>query len=147
MDRVVDAAAVLLFAGATAFVALYARGMFMNDPSREPMPEPTPAVEPYAARVARTLPRLEANVAAASMRDRAAFCDWNERAAEVAALEEEIGPPGGEDRAIAEPLAQGIAALRECIACSPEPRGCAEAARAFAKVENRVGITGTAGGI
>jgi hypothetical protein len=140
MDRLIDAAAVLLFAGATAFVALYARGVLTERAND------TAAAETYAAHVARVLPRLEGHAAAGSMRDRALVCDERERLADIAAIERELGD-GRDDPGTAASLATGIDALRACVACTPEPHGCANAARAFTDVERRLSLPRTASGI
>ena len=142
MDRWFDTAAVLLFAGATAFVAFYARG-WPGEGARH-----SPAVateEPYAERVAAALPHLERHVAAGSMRIRGQTCDARAQLAEIAELESSVGP--GDAPAIAGVLAEGIAALRECVACTPEPHGCADAARAFTVVEGRLSLPRGASGI
>jgi hypothetical protein len=145
MDRLIDVAAVLLlagaFAGATAFVALRAPGRFGSDaPLRG-----SPSESTYAARVASAVPRLEAHVAAGSMRDRALVCDENARIADIAAIERDLGE--GDDPSIATPLASGLVAVRACVACTPEPSGCADAARAFRALETRLRMPRSAGDI
>lgn len=135
MERWFDTAAVLLFAGATAFLALHSRG-YLFGPSDE-SPE-IAAEDSYPARVAAALPHLERHVANGSMRERDVACDESAALAEIAELETAIGP--GDDLAISLPLGQGIAALRACVACTPEPRGCADAARAFTLVEERLSL-------
>jgi hypothetical protein len=142
MERWIDTAAVLLFVGATAFVAFHARGGF--DPARHEIAEPM-EMETHAARVAAALPHLEAHVAAGSMRVRELTCDESARLAEIAALQAAIGE--GDDPAISVPLADGIAALRQCVACTPEPHGCGAAARAFGIVETRLSLPRGASGI
>jgi hypothetical protein len=133
MERWIDTAAVLLFAGATAFVAVHARGWLATDAPRSSY---LASEEPYATRVAAALPHLERHVAWGSMRTRTAPCDETARFAEIAELETAIG--AGDDPALATPLAEGIASLRACLACTPEPHGCADAARAFTTVEIRL---------
>src|SRR5690242_19836460 len=81
MERWIDTAAVLLFAGATAFVATHSRGLFGRDTAEAPT---VVADEPYAARVAAALPRLERHVAAGSMRARGLACDASEELADIA---------------------------------------------------------------
>lgn len=142
MDRWSDAVAVLLFAGATAFVALHARGYLGSEIHGA---ADLATEEPYATRVAVALPHLESHVAAGSMRARSTSCDERERLVEIASLEAAVGP--GDDRAISVPLAEGIAALRECVTCTPEPHGCAAAARAFTVVEGRLALLRGASGI
>jgi hypothetical protein len=142
MERWIDTAAVLLFAGATAFVAFHARGGF--GPARHEIAEPV-EIETHTARIAAALPRLEAHVAAGSMRMRDLPCDESGRLAEITALEAAIGE--GDDPAISVPLAEGIAALRQCVACTPEPHGCGAAARAFGIVERRLALPRGASGI
>jgi hypothetical protein len=142
MERWLDTAAVLLFAGATAFVALHARGWLGTDTHESPGVRQD---ELYSARVAAALPRLEGHVAAGSMRVRGLVCDERELLAEIADLEAAVGP--GDDPAISIPLAEGIAALRACVACTPEPQGCGAAARAFTVVEGRLALPRGASGI
>lgn len=154
MDRIVDAAAVLLFAGATAFVALYGREYFANDTNdaktandaRE-QPLLTNDAEPYASRVARALPRLERHAAEGSMRDRSLTCDDGDRLADIATIQDRLDRAPDVDPNVSATLAEGLRALRACVACTPEPAGCAAAARAFAKVEDRLALPRSAGGI
>lgn len=143
MERWVDIAGVLLFVGATTFVAAHARGWFRTDEGHTS--SFTASDEPYTARVAAALPQLERHVAAGSMRARGLVCDGGERLDEIAALEAAVG--GGDEPAISVPLAEGIAALRECVACTSEPQGCAAAARAFTIVERRLALPRGASGI
>ena len=119
MNRWIDTAAVLLFAGATGFVALHARGWFHTDERATPAPV---AQGTYVERVAVALPHLERHVASGST--------------------QELG-----GRAVAVPLADGIAALRECVACTPEAHGCAAAARAFTEIEERLELPRGVSGI
>lgn len=142
MNRWIDTAAVLLFAGATGFVALHARGWFHSDERATPAPV---AQETYVERVAVALPHLERHVASGSMQARGATCDAAPALADIATLESEIGAGG--DPAIAVPLADGIAALRECVACTPEAHGCAAAARAFTEIEERLELPRGVSGI
>src|SRR5687767_6879838 len=135
MERWFDAAAVLLLSGATALVALHARGYFASDVHELPA---VAAEDSYSARVAAALPHLERHVAGGSMRSRELRCDEREALADIAQLEAAIGP--SDDPALSPPLVVGISALRACVACTPEPRGCADAARAFSLVEERLAL-------
>lgn len=135
MERWFDTAAVLLLAGATALVALHSRGYFFGEQRDAPA---AVAEESYSARVAAALPQLERHVANASMRERGLVCDERQALAEIAEIETAIGT--GDDPAISVPLEAGLAALRVCVACTPEPQGCAAAARAFAVIEERLSL-------
>jgi hypothetical protein len=142
MERWFDAAAVLLLAGATGLIALHARGYFASDSPDVPNAVPE---ESYAARVAAALPHLERHVANGSMRSRQLACDERDTLAEIAEIEAAIGP--ADDPALSIPLSAGIAALRACVACKPDPTGCADAARAFAFLEERLALPRGANGI
>jgi hypothetical protein len=140
-----DAAAVTLFAGATGVVALHSRGWFATESHDV---APTTTEESYAERVTAALPHLERHVASGSMRVRGLPCDESDALAEIARLETAVGPgDAGNHEAVSVPLATGIAALRQCVACTPEPHGCAAAARAFTVVEERLSLARGASGI
>ena len=141
----IDAAAVALFAGATAFVALSARGWFGPTDERSAAPAIERSAIDYPARIEQALPRLEALVAEGSMRDRSNLTCNEERAlAEIALVEANVGE--SRDATIAEPFERGIVALRRGVACTPEIRGCSDAARAFTRVEIRLGLPRAATG-
>lgn len=142
MQRWFDTAAVLLFAAATALIGLRAHQSIADGGDRPAALAPEVR---YEVRVAAALPHLERHVAAGSMRDRAETCDAEERLAEIAELEATIGQT--DDPYIAKPLAEGLAALRQCVACTPEPEGCAAAARAFGLVERRLTLLRVESGI
>ncbi len=150
MNRFVDAAAVLLFVGATAFVGLYARGFF--DRHAEEATDPPPRTSMFALKVEEALPTLEGHVVAGSWkpRDERATCaaDERRRIAELDAIERDLAasqrPSDGE---LAEPVAEALAALRMCVSCAPEKSGCAAAARALTRIEAHLGLPRSAGGI
>lgn len=152
MDRYVDAAAVLLFVGATAFVGLYARGFFDRHGEPTPETEPPPRTSVFALKVEEALPTLEGHVVAGSWkpRDARSTCaaDERRRIAELDAIERDLfAAELPSDRALAEPVAEALAALRMCVSCAPEKNGCAAAARALTRVESRLGLPRSAGGI
>lgn len=149
MERI-DAAAVLLFVGATAFVALYARGVF--DPRREAPPEPPPRTSLFITKVEDALPTLEADVAAGSWKRRdlriGCLADERRRIAELDALERDLSAVElPSDRELAERVADAMAAVRTCVSCAPEKAGCADAARALTRIESHLGLPRSAGGI
>lgn len=120
----------ILFALATTFVFTH---------------QPTPlADDPFRARVETVLPLLEAHVVAGSDKDRddRAECarDALVRTTDIDAIEAYLfeGKSTANDR-LAEPLASGMKAARACVTCTEQIVGCADAARAFTRVENRLG--------
>lgn len=149
MERI-DAAAVLLFVGATAFVALYARGVF--DPRRDMPPEPPPRTSLFVTKVEDALPVLEADVVAGSWKRRdlraACLADERRRTAELDALERDLfAVELASDRELADRVADALAAVRICVSCAPEKSGCAGAARALTRIESQLGLPRSAGGI
>lgn len=151
MDRYVDAAAVLLLVGATAFVGLYARGVFAPGEAEAPV-APEARTSTYVVKVEEALPSLEAHAAAGSWkaRDDRASCavDERRRIAELDALERDLDAAMlPSDRELAETVTDALVALRACVSCSPEKSGCAAAARALTRVEARLGRPRSAGGI
>ena len=135
MDRWLDTAAVLLFAATAAGIALHSHGYVPAETQDVPA---TAALDSYSGRVAAALPHLERHAASGSMRDRDLACDDRPVLAEIAAIEATIEP--ADDPALSVPLGAGLSALRACVACTPEPRGCADAARAFSRVEELLSL-------
>jgi len=138
---IVDAAAVVVFAGATALFALRVHEEFARQVTEPPVA--------YETRVASAVPKLEAFVASGSMRDRSGD-SCNAATAglrELDAVETSIGPaPNDGPSDVAAELENADGALRACLACTPEPHGCAAAARALTKLETRLRVPRWAGG-
>lgn len=111
--------------------------------------ELTNPAKTYESRVAEAVPRLETLVAAGSMRDRTGPCtDADAALRELDMIASEVGPACADmDPVVAATLDEGLRAVRECVACTPEPRGCADAARALTRLESRLRLPSYAGGI